>query len=222
MMRTVALAVVTAFLVYQPIALPATVFTVDLVPTSSTTVSPGGSITYEMVGLLSGDASLGLAVWGIDLRSSYAIEDGLPQCEPGPDMSSFVRPDGVTNPAGYGGTPNGYDWLWQIGGAQNTIGNTIPPYPIGQVVLGIGMTPVVLATGVANLPSLPGEYQLEISTLFSAVITSGTGDPPPAIYHTAPATPVIGGATIDIIVLPEPATFSLLACGGLSLLRRHR
>ncbi len=202
----------------------ATVFTVDLVPTSPTTVSPGGSVSYEMVGMLSGDPSLGLALWGVNLHSSYAIPGGLPQAEPGPEMGSFVMPEGLTNPAGYGGTPVDDDWLLQIGGGQNTIGNMgpEPPYPIGQVVLGIGLSPVILATGIADLPTVPGDYQLEISDLFANVITSGSGDPPPAVYEVATADTVIGLGSFDIVVVPEPAAVSLLALGGLLVARRWR
>ena len=153
------LAVASVVMVYPTPGASTTVLTVDLVPTSPTTVAPGGSVSYEMVGLLSGDPSQGLALWGISLHSSYAIPGGLPQAEPGPEMASFVKPDGWTNPAGYGGTPIGDDLLLQIGGGQNTIGNTGPqPFPIGQVVLDIGLSPVILATGVANLPTVPGDY----------------------------------------------------------------
>jgi hypothetical protein len=40
----------------------ATVFTVDLIATSTTTVQPGESVSYDIVGELSGDPSLGLAL----------------------------------------------------------------------------------------------------------------------------------------------------------------
>jgi hypothetical protein len=201
----------------------ATVFTVDLIATSTTTVQPGESVSYDIVGELSGDPSLGLALWSVDLQSSYAISAGLPQASPGPDMGSFVQPDGFTNPAGYGGTPVGLDQLLQIGGGQNTIGNVgpNPPSPIGQVVLGIASSPVVLATGLVNLPEIPGQYQISLSNLIANVITSGTGGPPPEVYDTEEATPVVGSGQIDIIVLPEPATLTLLALGGFLATRRR-
>lgn len=156
---------------------------------------------------------MGLGLWGIDLHSSYAIPNGLPQLSPGPEMGTFV----FTNPAGYGGTPSGLDWLLQIGGGQNTIGH--PDYP--PAVMGIGLSPVVLATGVANLPAEVGTYQLEISNLFGTVIVGeGVGDPP--VYPVEAFDPIINVSTLDISVVPEPATTSLLALGGLLVTRRRR
>ena len=156
---------------------------------------------------------MGLALWSIDLHSSYAIPNGLPQLSPGPEMGTFV----FTNPAGYGGTPSGLDWLLQIGGGQNTIGH--PDYP--PAVVGIGLSPVVLATGVANLPEQVGTYQLEISNLFGNVIVGeGVGDPP--VYPVEAFDPVINVSALDISVVPEPATTYLLALGGLLATRRRR
>ncbi|GJM25988.1 MAG: hypothetical protein DHS20C16_24030 [Phycisphaerae bacterium] len=199
----------------------AATLTIDIVPTSSTTVAPGGSVSYELIGELSGDVGFGLALWGGDLQSSYSIPGGLPQLDPGPEMGSFVKPDGLTNPAGYGGTPIGDDLLSQIGGGQNTIGNTTPPFPIGEVVTGIGISPVVLASGVANLPTIPGLYQLEISNFFSNVITGGSG-PPPAVYSVEAAIVQAGIGTMNITVLPEPSSVFLTLLGGISLVRCRR
>jgi hypothetical protein len=199
----------------------AATFTVDIVSTSSTTVSPGGSVTYELIGELSGDVGFGLALWGGDLHSSHSIPGGLPQLDPGPQMGSFVKPDGLSNPAGYGGTPVGDDTLFQIGGGQNTIGNTTHPFPIGEVVLGIGIAPVELATGTVNLPMVPGEYQLEISNIFANVITDGSG-PPPAVYSVVGADSIAGIGTFDITVLPEPSGVTLMLIGAFSVTRRWR
>ncbi len=222
--QAILFAVAGVVLVYPVTGVLASVFTVDLLPTSPTTVAPGGSVSYEMVGLLSGDPSLGLALWGVSLHSSYAIPGGLPQAEPGPEMSSFVPPEGIANPAGYGGTPIGDDLLLQIGGGQNTMGNTgpDPPAPIGQVVLGIGFSPVVLATGFANLPTVPGIYQLDIFDLFANTIRSGSGGPPPEVYPVDAADTVIGFGSFDIVVVPEPATVAILVLGGLIATRRRR
>ena len=195
------------------------IFTVDLIATSPTTVQPGGSVSYNMVGVLSGDPGLGLALWGGDLRSSYSIPGGLPQCSPGPAMWTFVKPYGLTNPAGYGGTPSGYNQLLQIGGGQNTIGYVPVPggpgYPIGPVIQDIANTPVVLATGVANLPQMLGTYEVDMANLFANVLVSFWFPDPerPPVYRVEPATCQIGMGTLAIAVVPEPATAGLLIFG---------
>jgi len=212
-------------------------WTMDLLPTSSTTVVPGGSVSYEIVGVLGGDANMGLALTSVDLHASYATPNGLPRALPGPDMYSFVRPWGYTNPpgpadddplnpSGYGGTPMGDTWLKQIGGGQNTIGNAPEgaPFPIGDVVLGIGQTPVQVAFGATNLPTVPGVYTLTLSALSANAITAATGlnlyGRP--TYAVDAATSYLGQASFDITVLPEPA--SLLVALALTpwVLRRRR
>ena len=80
---------------------------------------------------------------------------------------------------------------------------------------------MILAAGVANLPTVPGDYQLEILDLFANVIISGSGGPPPAVYDTEAADAVIGLGSFDIVVVLEPATLSLLALGGLIVTRRR-
>jgi hypothetical protein len=193
-------------------------FDVDIVPTTAVSVQPGGSVGYQIVGHLSGDASLGLALWGIDLHSSYSIPNGLPQAMPGPELWSFVRPYGLTNPAGYGGTPNGDDWLWQLGGGQNTIGNTGPSFPNGPVVEGVGLSPVVLAYGQANLPADPGAYALTLSTLFANSLREPNG----LAYYVDEAVGRITTPTLSMTVLPEPSLgFLMLSAAGIFAARRR-
>ena len=210
----------------------ATIFTMDIVATSTTTVGPGGSVDYQLVGELS-EGSMGLALFGVDLHSSYSMPGGLPGLLPPPHMYSFVRPYGVTNPpgpadddpanpSGYGGTPMADNWLAQIGGGQNTIGNAPgeEPFPIGDVVLDVANTPTVLAFGTAYLPTTPGEYYLELSDLFANVITGpGVGDPP--VFPVEEAEGVFGTPVLNITVVPEPASIAALILGGV-LLCGHR
>ena len=199
----------------------ATKLTVGISATSATTVGPGGTVNYKLTGVLSGDPSHGLALWGISINSSYSIAGGLPQLSPGPSMGSFVSPDGLNNPAGYGGTPIGNDWLLQVGGGQNAIGHTGPEPPTGTVVLNIAASPVVLATGQANLPNVPGAYWLKLSDLFANEFDdTGSGDPP--VFTVSNADAVIDPARLNIVVTPEPATLTLLALGGLAVIRRKR
>lgn len=199
----------------------ATTLAVSISPTSSATVGPGGTVSYQMIGVLSGDTSMGLALWAIDLRSSYDIAGGLPQLSPGPQMNSFVKPEGWTNPAGYGGTPHGNDWLEQIGGGQNTFGNPGPDPPMGTVVLGIGLSPVVLATGQAHLPNVPGTYRLEMSEARANVITGPyVGDPPGFLADAAEIA--MNPSGFDVVVTPEPSTMALLGASAVFLRRRRR
>lgn len=208
----------------------ATLLNIDIVPTSSTTVAPGGSVTYDLIGVLSGEPTLGLGLFGVDLRSSWSIPGSLPRLLPGPEMYSFVRPQGLTNPpgpedddplnpSGYGGTPLGDDWLAQIGGGQNTIGNTPPPdFPIGDVVLGIADNPVQLAFGVAHLPTTPGVYSLDLSEGLATVIT-GLGPPYPVESVTAVVFPT---PSLMITVVPEPGMICVVGVGGLMLSKRRQ
>jgi len=212
-------------------------WTLDLLPVSSTTVNPGGSIQYQVVGQLGGDTSLGLALWGVDLHASYAIPGGLPRLLPGPQMYNFVRPNGLTNPpgpaddnplnpSGYGGTPDGDDWLRQMGGGQNTFGNAPEsgvPYPVGPVSLGVGLDPVQLAFGTAYLPTTPGVYSLTISTSFANAIDhySGQSIYGRPIYSVNEAVSLFGQASFDVIVLPEPQGGLLLLSWAMVACRRE-
>jgi hypothetical protein len=102
-------------------------------------------------------------------------------------MNQFAMPRGVTNPAGYGGTPSG-NALLQIGGAQNTIKNTIAPVPNGTVVLGVAQPgqPAVLATGTITIPNQVGPLSLSVSSVFANVIVAGQSGNP--FWKVAPAT----------------------------------
>ena len=129
-------------------------------------------------------------------------------------MDSFVSPEGLNNPAGYGGTPDGGDLL-QVGGGANTIMNgqvpctgdgdcpgttcngglcdPVAPFPVGTVVVGIGLPgiPQVVAEGVLNIPIVDGAFTLAATNVFANVITAETTGIP--FYATAAATP--GGNT---------------------------
>lgn len=120
----------------------------------------------------------------------------LPRAIPGPEMCTFVRNKGFTNPpgpeqgycfnpSGYGGTIVDGDptTLVQIGGAQNTIGNTAPPeYPVGEVITYFAFQPVILAVGSIPAPSVLGDYTIRLSAGFGNVLDA----PPP----TGPPFPV--------------------------------
>jgi hypothetical protein len=101
-------------------------------------------------------------------------------------MVNFNRPLGFTNPAGYGGTVLA-GGLVQVGGAQNTIANTLAAIPTGSVVTGVAWpgTPETLVSGTLNAPAQPGTYVLSTANLFANVIRQGeTGVP---FWHVEPA-----------------------------------
>ncbi len=199
----------------------ASTFTINLVPTSSTTVGPGETVDYQITGQFTGGTTLGLGLWGVNLSADYDVLGGLPQASRGANMGSFVNDEGLTNPEGYGGTDDGEGGLWQIGGSQNTIGNTLLfgfPYPTGDVVLGIGLSKVVLATGTVTVPEVEGDYELSVDTPFGTTILADAG----TFYEVGMTNAVFGSWNIDIAVVPEPATVSLLALGGLLTTRRRR
>lgn len=169
------------------------------------TVAPGEMVEYAVVGVLSDTDNRGLALVGFDLEliddSSGLQADALGQADTPLDMSNFANPDGLNNPAGYGGTIIDGK-LVQCGGAQNTINNTVDctvdedcpgssnlcdagtctasaPFPTGTVMENIGHTAVTLATGSFTAPAAAGDYTLELTSLFLNLIAtdqSGTGD----------------------------------------------
>jgi hypothetical protein len=160
-------------------------------------VAPGATVAYTITGTLSDSASLGLAMFAIDLSYSGGSlsQAATPATNP---MKNFAPPLGMSNPAGYGGTlVNGV--LRQLGGAQNTINNAVAPVPTGTVITNVAQpgSPVVLAQGVVVAPSLPGTYTLTSQNLFANVIRQGeTGDP---FWHVdACGQGTNGGLTIRV------------------------
>lgn len=138
---------------------------------SSADVGPGDTVNYQVLGILSDDLNEGLALVGFDLTfdggdlTQADTPTGTATCEN--PMPIFVRPEGITNPVGYGGTViNGV--LVQCGGGQNTIRNTIgnADFPIGTPLLGIAQPAVcgeaVLLTGSLTAPMTEGPYLLSI------------------------------------------------------------
>jgi len=165
----------------------------------STNVAPGAPVQYRVVGVLSDTLNEGLALFGFDL----VFDGGVLSSAVAPaEMNSFVKPDGITNPAGFGGTtgvPGHEGQLVQVGGGQNTIKNTVDnaPFPIGSVVTGLGKTQVVLATGSLTAPMTPGTYHLQARNAFANVIKQGeTGNP----FYATVAAGIGAPADLTIIV----------------------
>jgi hypothetical protein len=166
------------------------------------------NVVFEIRGTLNGDASDGLAAIGFDLSATLdgvAFDvTGATVSDPADlSMDTFVRDDGanrfkgVSNPAGYKGTPIG-NKLVQIGGAQDTIGNggLVAPFPEGPVVTGIGNTEQVLAVVSMTLttPPSPGQsYVFTVDNVFGNVIDTGQAGP---VYTVSALDPPAGSATI--------------------------
>lgn len=142
---------------------------------SAITVDVGATVNYEITGELSDALNEGLALFLLDVSFSggpLAAADTPTD----PPMSNFVRPEGITNPDGYGGTViDGV--LVQLGGAQNTIKNNLKnaAFPIGTVITGVASpgNPVVLATGSFTAPGTAGEYTLSVTSIAASVIREG-------------------------------------------------
>jgi len=145
---------------------------------SSIVVTPGAPVSYAIVGELSDASSKGLAMVCFDLAYSGGSlsQANAPASNP---MQNFASPLGLNNPAGFGGTASG-GALVQVGGAQNTIGNSFAPLPTGSVLIDVAQagSPQVLATGSLTAPLQCGTYTLSIDNVMANVIRAGeTGTP---------------------------------------------
>lgn len=170
------------------------------------TTGPGCTVNYTVVGELSDMLNEGLALAGFDLQlvqpnggPNPPQAGNLPQANApsSAPMSAFNRNEGITNPAGYGGTLVSGKLL-QCGGGQNTIMNgqvpcvtngdcpsgstcqvgglcsPVAPYPVGTVITGVAKgSPEVLLTGSFTAPNTPGTYELRLTNLFANVIRQG-------------------------------------------------
>ncbi len=141
-------------------------------------IGPGGSVPYVIQGELGNASSGGLAMFALDLSFTGGplSPTATPTTAP---MRNFANPMGITNPAGYGGTQSGGNLL-QVGGAQNTINNTVAPSPNGLVIQNVAQagSPATLAFGNLVAPYQVGEFHLSASNLQANVLLPGqTGTP---------------------------------------------
>jgi hypothetical protein len=145
---------------------------------ATTAVPPGATVEYVITGELSDDENEGLAMFAFDL--TFGGEELLPAAAPTEQpMLNFAPPLGLSNPAGFGGTPLA-GALVQVGGAQNTILNSFAPFPTGNVITGVAAkgSPQVLATGTLTAPAQVGDYRLSIGNVMANVLKKeGTGVP---------------------------------------------
>ena len=185
--------------------------------TGGASVAPGGEVTFEIVGELSSMVdNLGLALFGVDMSVSgpgtvNLSTDATISPPVSGDMHDFVNPDGLNNPTdcggcfGFGGTASGNDLL-QIGGGQNTIGNSVTyaDFPLGDVTEMVGFNTnggiTVLADGTLTAPMDAGVYSIDLSNGFANVLISEVSTGPPDVYTTE-AVPTVntfsGGFTVE-------------------------
>jgi hypothetical protein len=174
-------------------AVPAQATNLNLIAQSggmtTVVVPPGANVPYSVVGVLSDAASDGLAGFSFDLTFSGGplAQAAEPSSAP---MTSFDRPLGLTNPAGFGGTVVAGK-LVQVGGAQNTIANSFAPYPNGNVVVDVAQIgqALPLVSGQLTAPLAPGTYSLSLSAVVANVIRQGeTGIPFWRVERALPGT----------------------------------
>lgn len=180
---------------------------------SNPTLAANSVVTYTITGVLSDSANEGLALVGFDLEYSGGAlsQANDPSTLP---MTNFDRPDGITNPAGFGGTMISGK-LVQVGGGQNTIKNTVAnaPFPIGSVITDIAQpgAPQVIVTGSLTVPASGGPYNLDITNIFANVIKQGeTGTvffatEQAGVGTTTDCVITIGSACAASIVSANPA-----------------
>lgn len=143
---------------------------------------------------------------GFLLTSTLVMDQFDRLANPGPGFSNFglTNPSASPNLSGYSGTCSG-TMLLQLGGGQNTIGNTPggAPYPIGSVDQGIGNGGwVTIAEGIFDVPALgAGEnIVLAADTVFANTINTGQASAPYAVTEVTNIT-VTGDLTISAGVL---------------------
>ncbi|GJM24108.1 MAG: hypothetical protein DHS20C16_05230 [Phycisphaerae bacterium] len=155
----------------------------------------GGVVNVFIQGRIQNPTDFGLALWSVNLSDTGASGVDVTSAvfdSPGGDIDQFKRNLGLTNPSGYGGTPIAGN-LIQIGGGQNTIGNTGPTlFPVGTVVTDVanGAAWVNLATGQIDTTAAFGDPVLTLDTGFASTLASDTGP----FFPVSPAIVTIGGS----------------------------
>lgn len=171
--------------------------------TTNLDVAPDTTVHYRVVGWVTPADTAdnqGLALFGFDLAFDCdGVDESLAQASAPlttttPGIAEFQIPNGITNPAGFGGTtdvPGMEGKLVQIGGAWNTINNvdTNAPYPIGGPILDLGHDPAVLAVGQLTIPGTASEEcHLVLSNLFANVVDPAATETD-AFWRVMSATP---------------------------------
>ncbi len=182
---------------------------------NTVTVDTSSPVNYEITGVLSDGLNEGLALFLLDVSFSGGplSPASTPTTMP---MLNFVRPDGMTNPLGYGGTMMG-GVLVQVGGSQNTIKNVMAnaAFPIGTVMTDVASpgNPVVLVTGSLTAPATEGTYVLSVSNIAASVIREGEDGMGVFWAVDLAGSGTVNGLTINAVV-PDSDDPTMTASGG--------
>ncbi len=183
-------------------------------PQNGQNVAGGSTVNWSIDFTVSSGDNAGLALLAVDLAqgANPAFIDIPPANAVPPGMSNFSRPAGCSNPGesnpltGYTGVQRGTPGrknLVQIGGAQNTFGQALPPgsgiAENANVVGGVGQSgSTLLASGSFVIPTNCGTYTYRIQNLVANVVT--IVQTPPQFSPVVGATVTAGQSTITINV----------------------
>lgn len=183
---------------------------------ASVNVAAGASVPVYVQAQLGGTATDGLALLGFNLTATagYDLCDQVDFLLTAPTSpvaikTHFDRNGGLTNPpggsiTGFSGTCDGAGGLWQLGGGQNTIGNTGTPvsYPSGSVLEGVANGGwVTFASGTLVAPA-SGSVVVAADTVFANTLDAGQAGPVYDVSEVAAANISITGAlTINVGVV---------------------
>lgn len=204
------------------LAAPATAQTVAVTltsPQNGQIVAPGSTINWTISFTVSSGDNAGLALLAVDLAQNStnpAFLDIPPASSVPAAMTNFSRPAGICNEGesdpttGYTGVQRGTPGrrnLVQIGGAQNTFGQTLPPSAgVAQnavVTPGVGQaSSVVLASGSFLVPNGSGTYVFRLQNVIANVLTGVNA--PPAF------SPVVAAPNLDLT--NSTITFATAPC----------
>jgi hypothetical protein len=167
----------------------------------------GEEFAYTISGVLT-DGELGLALWGATVMFST---NGSPTTVGGQmsvpaGMESFDKNEGLTNPAGYGGTVSG-NALLQVGGGQNTIGNTTAtaPYPIGTVSEDIQSHDLATGTYTPTADQDGDTLRITVTDCFANRLDTGGG---PTVYAVTATTPNCDRTAVVLVASGLPECFA--------------
>lgn len=210
-----------SLLIGLALAAPALAQTVTVTltsPQNGQSLAPGATVNWTAQFTVSTGDNAGLALLAVDLaqdNANPAFLDIPPADFVPAAMANFSRPAGICNEGesnpttGYTGVQRGTAGrrnLVQIGGAQNTFGQTLPPSTgVAQnavVTPGVGQSgATLLASGSFLAPATSGAYTFRLQNVITNVLT-GVNAPPAFSPVTAAPNIDTSGATISFSVAP--------------------